>query len=342
LARPCGGPPPPPRGRRSAPLLEDICGAERYAVDSPATGGFPVPACLQEAAAMLHRTDTPSARRACCSPPARALSTRSSARELRPSCGICRGPQGSVHESSGVQTAATGPETAEVAANGGVGRGTAHQSRRAVVAAPPSIVHRLADLLRLAIRRMGTAHGPYCGICCPEPMPSRSSSVRKKSSCARAPRTGSAQGTVPGALPASEAMFGCFCDPPDAPICHPQRGHPANLAPESVPKALGSRRWSAVMTPRDAGQRADDVVASHRAADGAGPSIEAARTYAGGSSGGAVVRFRAFRSAKVLDRPKLWRNIWRSWYRSSDDLAHFRLGKIKHRREVILTSAARI
>jgi hypothetical protein len=92
-------------------------------------------------------------------------------------------------------------------------------------------------------------------------------------------------------------MFGCFCDPPDAPICHPQRGHPANLAPESVPKALGSRRWSAVMTPRDAGQRADDVVASHRAADGAGPSIEAARTYAGGSSGGAVVRFRAFRSA---------------------------------------------
>jgi hypothetical protein len=51
------------------------------------------------------------------------------------------------------------------------------------------------------------------------------------------------------------------------------------------------------MTPRDVGLRADDVVAARRAADGTGPSIEAAQTHAGGISRGAVVRFRAFRSA---------------------------------------------
>ena len=46
---------------------------------------------------------------------------------------------------------------------------------------------------------------------------------------------------------------------------------------------------SAVMTPRDGALRADEVVASHSAADGAGPSIEGARTYAHGISRGAVV-----------------------------------------------------
>ena len=39
------------------------------------------------------------------------------------------------------------------------------------------------------------------------------------------------------------------------------------------------------------GPRADGAVASHRAADGAVPSIEAARTYARGTSRGAVARF---------------------------------------------------
>ena len=43
--------------------------------------------------------------------------------------------------------------------------------------------------------------------------------------------------------------------------------------PESLPKRATTRRWSAVMTPRDAGLRADDAVTSHRAADGAVPSI---------------------------------------------------------------------
>jgi hypothetical protein len=47
-----------------------------------------------------------------------------------------------------------------------------------------------------------------------------------KSSCTWASRTGSAQGTVRGALPASAVTFGCFWDPPDAPICHPRRGDP--------------------------------------------------------------------------------------------------------------------
>jgi hypothetical protein len=51
------------------------------------------------------------------------------------------------------------------------------------------------------------------------------------------------------------------------------------------------------MTPRRAALCADDAVASHRAADGAGPSIEGARTCAHGTSTGAVVRFPAYRSA---------------------------------------------
>jgi hypothetical protein len=49
-----------------------------------------------------------------------------------------------------------------------------------------------------------------------------------------------------------------------------------------------AHRWSAVMTPKDGGLRADDVAASHRAVDGDGPSIRDARTYAHGTSRGAV------------------------------------------------------
>ena len=67
--------------------------------------------------------------------------------------------------------------------------------------------------------------------------------------------------------------------------------------PESLPKRATTRRWSAVMTPRDAGLRADDAVTSHRAADGAVPSIEGARTYAHFISRGAMAGFAAFLSA---------------------------------------------
>ena len=48
------------------------------------------------------------------------------------------------------------------------------------------------------------------------------------------------------------------------------------------------------MTPRDVGLQADDLVASHRAVGGGGPSIKYARTYAGGTSRGAVAVLRAF------------------------------------------------
>ena len=61
------------------------------------------------------------------------------------------------------------------------------------------------------------------------------------------------------------------------------------------------------MTPRVGGPRADDLVASHRAADGAGPSIEAARTYAHGTSRGAAAAVSRVRSAigteAELDEP---------------------------------------
>jgi hypothetical protein len=52
---------------------------------------------------------------------------------------------------------------------------------------------------------------------------------------------GSAQGPFPSALPGSATVFGCFCHRPDAPTCHAQRGHPANLAAESVASARPDR-----------------------------------------------------------------------------------------------------
>ena len=96
--------------------------------------------------------------------------------------------------------------------------------------------------------------------------------------------------TAPSALPGAAAMFGRFSHQPYAPNCRHQRADPARLAAQSLPNALAikARRWSAVMTPRDGGLRADDAVASHSAADGAGPSIKGARTYAHGTSSGAV------------------------------------------------------
>jgi hypothetical protein len=69
-----------------------------------------------------------------------------------------------------------------------------------------------------------------------------------------------------------------------------------------------AHHWLAVTTPRCTTQPADAVVASHRAADGAGPSIEGARTHAGGISRGAVVRFPVFRSTIWLHRRRALRD----------------------------------
>jgi hypothetical protein len=54
--------------------------------------------------------------------------------------------------------------------------------------------------------------------------------------------------------------------------------------------------WPAVMTPRRVALRADDAAAPHRAAGGAAPSIEGARTYAGGTTRAAAGRFPRVRS----------------------------------------------
>jgi hypothetical protein len=63
------------------------------------------------------------------------------------------------------------------------------------------------------------------------------------------------------------------------------------LACGAPAELLNRGLWPAVMTPRLIGQPTDHAVASHRAADGAVPSIEGARTYAGATSRGAAGRF---------------------------------------------------
>ena len=131
---------------------------------------------------------------------------------------------------------------------------------------------------------------------------SRVGQVVSKSSCAWPRRAGSAQGTRPSALPGSMVVFECFSHQPDAPTCHAQRGKPVNTGSGGVKKAHKTRVWPAVMAPRLAGLRADDAVASHRAADGVGPSIEGGRTYAHATPRGAVAVLSAFcpRSAAFL------------------------------------------
>ena len=130
--------------------------------------------------------------------------------------------------------------------------------------------------------------------------------VVSKSGCDRAQRAGSAQDTAPRALHRSMVMLGCFWHQPGALTCHPRRAHPATLAAEGVLKARDSRRWPAAMTPRNGGLTADDAVASHSAADGGGPSMDGARTHAGGISRGAAARCPAFRSA-ILSKSAFWR-----------------------------------
>ena len=116
-----------------------------------------------------------------------------------------------------------------------------------------------------------------------------------KKRCSRwAQRAGFAQGTVPRALPASAATIGGFSRQPEAPACHLQRGRPASTGRGRRHFPAKKRRWPAAMTPRVGRLRADDRVASHRAADGGGPSIEAARTHGRGTSRGAVGGLRAF------------------------------------------------
>ena len=85
---------------------------------------------------------------------------------------------------------------------------------------------------------------------------------------------------------------------PDAPTCHPQR---ATLVPETGPNSSAGScggEKTAVLTPRDGVLRAAEVVASHRAADAAGASIEPGRTGAQRSS-------RRARAA----RPRFWRPL---------------------------------
>ena len=163
----------------------------------------------------------------------------------------------------------------------------------------------------------GAQHGPNQPGC-------STAAPGKKSSCAWGQRAGSAQGTGPSALPGSISMVRWFWHQPGALTCHSRRAHPANLAAEGVLKARDSRRWPAVMTPRNGGLRADDAVASHSAVDGGGPSIDAARTYAGGISRGAAARCPAFRSA-ILSKNGRGGLAEPSLAHFEPSLAHFRL-----------------
>jgi hypothetical protein len=172
---------------------------------------------------------------------------------------------------------------------------------------PPLLPPRLLVgmlLLLVVIEQHLTAEHLDCYLSAPG---DRRASHREKSSGEGEQRAGCAHGTAPRGLYGSDAMIGCFSRQPEALTGHPQRVHPARLAAETVPKALTSRRWPAVMTPRNGGLRAADAVASHRAADGAGPSIEGARACAHATSRGAAAAVSRVRSAigteAELDEP---------------------------------------
>ena len=150
--------------------------------------------------------------------------------------------------------------------------------------------------------------------------------VVSKSSRTWARRAGSAQGTGPSAPPGSTAVLGCFSHQPDALTCHTQRGKPAQAGRGGPPEAHKARHWPAVMTPRRVAQRADDVVAPRRAADGAVLSIEGARAYAGATTRGAAGRFPRVRSES---RSLKSFDTWLAIAHSSNPQ-----GKIKHTRGV--------
>ena len=146
----------------------------------------------------------------------------------------------------------------------------------------------------------GAQHGP-------KPISLHHAGVRQKGSCEWAQRAGFVQATVSSALPGSAATIGCFSHQPDAPICQPPSSASGQGGRGGRAKPPPSRRWSAVMTLKHVGLRADGVVASHRAADGAGPSIEGARTCAHATSRGAAAAVSRVRSAigteAELDEP---------------------------------------
>jgi hypothetical protein len=75
-------------------------------------------------------------------------------------------------------------------------------------------------------------------------------------------------------------------------VCAGRRSVCAPAASSAARAALcgETRLRPAVTTPKHAGLRADDAVAAHRAAGGAGRSIKRARTCAHGTSRGAVAR----------------------------------------------------
>ena len=97
--------------------------------------------------------------------------------------------------------------------------------------------------------------------------------------------------------------------PPQAGIAFPgpPAGFPARDFHYVQPLSFGDQTNSnptfprpAVMTPRRAALRANDVGASHRAADGADPSIPGARTHAHGTSMGAAAAVSCIWSAFAL------------------------------------------
>ena len=178
--------------------------------------------------------------------------------------------------------------------HGGACRGAAHQSRRTVTATPPRIAHPS----RRPAPSCHPMHRLLRGACLLVDRPSPA-----KSSCARAQRAGSAQGSVPRAPLASAVTLGGFSHQPDALNSHPHRGNRASTARGDGHFPAKKRRWPAAMTPRgreSVGCEPTMEWLTHRAADGGGPSIEAARTHGRGTSRGAVAGLRAFGPPRLL------------------------------------------
>eukprot|EP01046_Picozoa_sp_COSAG06_P039075 COSAG06_NODE_4575_length_4131_cov_3.121280_1_plen_210_part_10 len=115
---------------------------------------------------------------------------------------------------------------------------------------------------------------------------------------------GGARRLCSGHPPERSAWLDGYVRDPLAPARCAERPTPAREAGQHwLRGASGTpqpRHWPAVMTPRHAAPRANDAVASYRAADGAGPSIEGARTCAHFISRGAGAAFPAFRSCGGL------------------------------------------
>jgi hypothetical protein len=100
-----------------------------------------------------------------------------------------------------------------------------------------------------------------------------------------------------------------------------QHHHQQHRQQHAVDHRSGMRgslcRWPVVMTPRNGKLRANEAVASHRAAGGAGPSIKVARTYARGISSGAAAMFSCAWTASagtsgLLARPRPLTNASKS------------------------------